>query len=128
MEADISGSQRKVVTSEVVPTRRMLGDSGIPVRNGRTLPFRVARTWSAPAGTYLERFYIIDPRSREVLYEGPAVERSVWGLQSLTEFATDVRDPISLAPGSYAVVFSLGRMLGGEVPVEAFEVSAEEAA
>jgi len=35
---------------------------------------------------------------------------------------------VLLAPGGYALVFSLGGMMGGEVPVEAFEVSAEAAA
>ena len=128
MEADISGSQRKVVVGEVAPLSRNLGASGIPVRDGRSLPFKVAREWSGPAGLYVERFYIIDPASREVLYEGPSVERSIWGLQGLTRFETEVRDPIKLAPGTYAMVYSLGGMMGGEFPVEAFEVPAEEAA
>lgn len=128
MEADISGSQRKVLVSSVVPARRTLGNEGIPIRDGKTLPFAVAREWSAPAGIYVERFYIVDPASREVLYEGPAVEQSLWGLQGLTRFETDVRDSFALTPGTYAVVHSLGGMLGGEFPVIAFEVSAEEAA
>ena len=128
MEADISGSQRKVLTSSVAPARREFGETGIPVRDGKTLPFKVARGWSAPAGLYIEQFYLIDPESREVLYESPAVERSLWGLQGLSEFETEVRDPTPLSPGKYAVVFSLGGLMGGETPVEAFEVSAEEAA
>jgi hypothetical protein len=128
MEADINGSQRKVLVSSVTPVRRTLGDEGIPVRDGKALPFLVAREWSAPAGIYVERFYIVDPKSREVLYEGSGVERSLWGLQGLTRFETEVRDPIKLAPGTYAVVYSLGGMMGGEFPVEAFDVSAEEAA
>jgi hypothetical protein len=128
MEADINGSQRKVLVHSVQPARRSLGDQGIPVRDGKTLPFQVAREWSAPAGLYIERFYVIDPKSREVFYEGPAIERSLWGLQGLTRFENEVRDPIALPPGTYAVVFSLGGMLGGEFPVEAFEVSQEEAA
>jgi hypothetical protein len=128
MEADISGSQRKVLVSSITPVRRNLGEAGIPVRDGKTLPFRVTREWSGPAGRYVERFYLIEPQSREVLFEGPAIERSIWGLQGLTSFETEVRDPISLPPGTYAIVFSLGGMLGGEFPAEAFEVSAEEAA
>ena len=128
MEADISGSQRKVLTSSVAPARRTMGEAGIPVRDGKTLPFKVVRGWSAPAGIYVERFYLIEPESREVHYESRAVERSLWGLQGLTEFETEVRDPIPLTPGKYAVVFSLGGLMGGEIPVEAFDVSAEEAA
>ena len=128
MEADISGPQRKVLIHSVNPVRRTFGDEGIPVRDGKTLPFLVGREWSAPAGVYVERFYIIDPKTREVLYEGPSAERSLWGLQGLTRFETEVRDPISLSPGTYEIVFSLGGMLGGEFPVEAFDVSAEEAA
>ena len=128
MEADISGSQRKVVTSSVTPARRTLGDEGIPVRDGKTLSFKVTRSWSGPAGLYFERFYLIEPKSREVLFESTSVERSIWGLQGLTEFTSEVRDPIKLSPGTYAIVFSLGGVMGGEIPVEAFEVSAEEAA
>jgi hypothetical protein len=128
MQADINGPQRKVLVSAVTPARRTLGDEGIPVRDGKSLPFSVAREWSAPAGIYVESFYIVDPKSREVLYEGAGVERSLWGLQGLTRFETEVRDPIKLAPGTYSVVYSLGGMMGGEFPVEAFEVSAEEAA
>jgi hypothetical protein len=128
MQADIRGSQRKVVATEVAPLRRAHGLEGIAVRDGKTLPFSVTRSWSAPAGTYPERFYLIDPKTREVYFEGPAREVSVWGLQSLTGFTDELTEPIPLAPGSYALVFSLGGLLGGEVPVEVTEVSGEEAA
>jgi hypothetical protein len=128
MEADINGAQRKVLVHSVHPARRSHGDEGIPIRDGKTLQFVVDREWSAPAGVYLEGFYLIDPKTREVLYQGPAIERSLWGLQGLTRFVSQVRDPITLSPGTYSIVFSLGGMLGGEFPVEAFEVSAEEAA
>jgi hypothetical protein len=45
-------------------------------------------------------------------------------LQSLTEVETEVREPIPLEPGSYAIVFGLGGVLGGEFPVEAFDAPA----
>ena len=48
MEADINGSQRKVLISSVAPLRRNLGDAGIPARDGKSLPFKVTREWSAP--------------------------------------------------------------------------------
>ena len=63
MEADINGSQRKVLVSSVTPVRRTLGAEGIAVRDGKSLPFLVAREWSAPAGIYIERFYIVDPKN-----------------------------------------------------------------
>lgn len=128
MEADISGSQRKVVASSVRPASRAHGEQGIAVRGAETLPFVVTRSWSAPEGTYRETFYLVDPRSREVLFEGPVREELVWGLQSLTEFRDTITEPIAIRPGSYAIVFSLGRGSGGEFPVEVVEVSEESAA
>ena len=85
MEADVSGYQRKVVTWSVRPARRGLGTSGIALRGGRTLPFIVTRAWSAPAGVYREQWFVVDPSTRGVLYEGPARDAAIWGLQSLTE-------------------------------------------
>jgi hypothetical protein len=126
--ADISGNQKKVIEQSVRPARLTVGAAGIPVRNGKTLPFTVERVWSAPAGHYPETFYLIDPKSREVYFEGPVVEYLMLGLQARTELATSVRDRIELTPGSYAIVFALQGSSGGEFPVEVFEVSAEEAA
>ena len=126
--ADIAGSQRKVIEQSVRPARAAHGGAGIPVRGGKTLPFIVDRVWSAPAGHYPETFYIIDPKSREVYYEGPVGEPLMLGLQARTELSTTVRERIELAPGSYAVVFALEATSGGEFPVEVFEVSASEAA
>lgn len=128
MEADLNGRQRKVVASSVAPLRVSHGDSGIPLRDGKTLPFTVAREWSAPAGHYEERWFLINPETREVLHEGPSRDVLVWGLQSLTEFTDEVTEPISLQPGTYAVVFALGGLMGGEFEVEAAEVSSEAAA
>lgn len=128
MEADINGAQRKVVASSIRPLKRAHGASGIVTRAGRTLPFSVTRSWSAPAGRYPEQWFLVDPKTREVLYEAPSATRLVWGLQSLTEFTTEVSEPIALEPGTYLVVFSLGRLKGGEVEVEAREAPAEAAA
>lgn len=98
------------------------------MRDGKTRPFVVERSWSAPLGVYEESFYLIDPKSREVLFEGRPVERDLLGLQAMTVVSEEVTEPIALAPGTYAVVFSLGGVMGGEFEVEAFEVPAEEAA
>ena len=121
MEAQITGNQRKVMASSVRPVKVAHGDSGIPLANGRTLPFRVARSWSAPAGVYPEQWFLVRPDSREVLYEGPVVERPIWGLQGLTDVADEVTEPFALQAGSYLVVFSLGGHMGGQVEVEAAE-------
>jgi hypothetical protein len=111
----------------VSPARSGHGAEGIPVREGRTLPFTVTRSWSAPEGYYLERWYLIDPETREVLYEGPEHMRLIWGLQGLTEITDQITDPVALKPGSYQIVFSLGGQMGGELDVVAAEVGTEAA-
>ena len=125
MEAQITGTQRKVMTSSVGPLKVSQGESGIPLRGGRTLPFRVSRSWSAPAGMYPEQWFLVKPDSREVMYEGPVVERPIWGLQGLTEVVDEVTEPITLEPGPYVVVFSLGGQMGGQVDVAAAETTSD---
>ncbi len=128
MEAQISGTQRKVFASSVRPVKLSHGEAGIPLRDGKTLPFRVDRSWSAPAGMYPEQWFLVRPDTREVLYESPAVERPIWGLQGLTDVTEEVRDPIPLQPGPYLVVFSLGGHMGGQAEVEAFDATGGGAA
>jgi hypothetical protein len=128
MEADIAGSQRKVVTSSVHPARGGREAEGIMLRDGRTLPFVVSRSWSAPAGVYVEQWFLVDPTTREVLHQSEPRETSIWGLQALTELTEEVGDGLPLAPGTYLVVFALGGLMGGELEVEAAEAPAEEAA
>jgi hypothetical protein len=127
MQADISGSQRKTVEHSVRPAHLAHGAAGIALKDGKTLPFRVSRGWSAPAGEYAERFYIIDTKSREVLFEGPERTELVRGLQAVTEFQDEIAVPFELSPGTYGLIFAVGGMLGGEETVEAYEV-VEEAA
>jgi hypothetical protein len=121
--ADIDGPQRKVVWIKAHPVRSAWGDEGIPVRDGKTLPFALTRGWNAPAGHYPEAWYLVDPSSREVLYEAPVVDRLIWGLPAVTEVTDRIEEPLELAPGSYLVVLALAGMSGGEFEVEAFEVS-----
>ncbi|CAN5531492.1 hypothetical protein BH24ACT26_BH24ACT26_09450 [soil metagenome] len=128
MEADISGSQRKVVMMRVRPTRPAHGHTGIALKKGRSLPFVVSRGWSAPAGVYREQWFLVDPATREVLLESTAQERAIWGLQGLTELADEVTQPLELRAGTYLLVFSLGGLMGGEFEVEASEAPAQEAA
>jgi hypothetical protein len=127
MEADIAGHQRKVVRSAVRPLRAAVGVQGIPVRDGRTLPFSVTRGWNAPAGYYPEGWYLVIPDSGEVLHAAYGDVTLIWGLQSVTDVTTVVKDPIELAPGSYQIVFVVGGIKGGTLDVEAFEASSEAA-
>lgn len=128
MEAEVDGPQRSVKVSEVRPAKRYHGDDGISLRNGQTLPFMVTRWWVAPAGYYDEAWYLVDPSTKEVLYEEPARLTKIWGLQGLTEVRSQVTEAFPLAPGRYLIVFALGGIKGGELEVEAAEVAAEEAA
>lgn len=123
--ADIEGPQRTVLAFSVRPAKPSLGGAGIPLRAGRTLPFVVSRQWVAPAGTYTERFYVVDRESREIIFEGPELLASMFGLQAPTEETTTVDDSFSLAPGTYLLVFALGGVSGGEFEIEAFEVAAQ---
>jgi len=128
MQADINGPQRKILSAAVRPAKAVHGTDGIAVRNGRTLGFIVTRGWSAPAGYYSEQWFLVKPDTGEVLFEGPAETRLVWGLQSRSEFVDQIETPIALQPGTYQVVFALDRLRGGELDVQAVEAPAEEAA
>ena len=128
MEADINGPQRKVLMSRVRPAKAMHGTDGIALRDGKTLPFEVYRSWSAPAGHYPEQWFLVKPDTKEVLYESPAPVRSIFGLQSPTEATTVVDEPLELQPGTYQIVFALGGLKGGELDVTVTEVPAESAA
>lgn len=127
MEADIRGHQRKVIWQTVAPLKVAHGFEGVPTRNGVTLPFRVKRSWSAPAGHYVEQFYLVDPKTREVLFESVPGDVHLMGLQAPTALTNEVSDRIRLKPGPYLVVYALDGVSGGEFEVEAVEVEAEAA-
>lgn len=127
MQADINGPQRKILTASVRPSKAAHGTEGIAVRDGLSLPFVVTREWSAPAGYYSEQWFLTKPDG-EVMFEGPAETRLVWGLQSRSEFVDTVHTPVALEPGGYQIVFSLDRLRGGEIDVTVTEAPAEEAA
>ena len=92
------------------------------------MPFTVSRAWNAPSGNYEETWYLVDPKTGEVVYEGPVKISQIWGLQSLTELTDEVTEPMTFTPGTYQVVFALGGMKGGTLDVEVSEAPAEEAA
>jgi hypothetical protein len=118
--ADIAGNQRKIMRSGARPARAVHGRDGIPVREGKTLPFVVARGWNAPAGNYPEAFYLVN-EAGEVYYEHPTETRLIWGLPSITDIESTVDQPIELQPGTYKLVFALGGIKGGETEVEVFD-------
>jgi hypothetical protein len=128
VEAEIEGAQRKVMGAAIAPLKRSLGPSGVFIKEGHSLPFVLRREWSAPAGHQLETWYLVVPSTREVVYEGPKRDVSIWGLQSLTEVVDEVPQSIPLEPGTYEIVFSLGGVMGGKLEFEAVEAPAEEAA
>lgn len=119
MEADINGPQRKILTARVRPGKTSHGEEGIALKDGRTLPFEVSRSWSAPAGHYPEQWFLVNPKTTEVLYESRRVTRSIFGLQGPTEVTDVVSEPFDLAPGTYQIVFALGSLKGGEIDVTA---------
>ena len=119
MEADINGPQRKVLMSRARPVRTAHGTEGIALQDGATLPFEVYRAWSAPAGHYPEQWFLVDPKTKEVLYESRSVTRLIFGLQAPTEITDTIEEPFELAPGTYQIVFALGGLKGGEIDVPA---------
>lgn len=128
MQADINGPQRKILSGHVRPLKAAHGLDGIAVRDGRSLPFVVAREWSAPAGYYVEQWFLVKPDTGEVFIEGPARQSLILGLQARTELVDEVVEPFLLEPGPYQVVFALGGLRGGELDVQVVQAPAEEAA
>lgn len=121
--ADIEGTQIKVLSGGARPARLSHGEAGIPVEDGVTLPFVVERRWNAPAGYYPEQWFLIDPATKEILYEGPERQLLIWGLASWTDATTEVPGGFRLQPGNYQIVFALGGARGGEADVTAAEVA-----
>lgn len=126
--AEIKGAQRKVMSHAIRPLKPSHGSRGIAVRSGRTLPFVVEEEWSAPAGNYAERFYIVDIKTREIIFEGPETLQLMWGLQGLTTVRNEIDESFGLTPGTYLLVFALGGLAGGEFEFEAIEAPSEAAA
>ncbi len=128
MQADINGPQRKILSARAQPLKAAHGLEGIAVKDGRCLPFVVEREWSAPAGYYVEQWFLVKPETGEVFIQGPAQQALILGLQARTELIDEVREVLPLEPGAYQLVFALGGLKGGEVDVSVVEAPAEEAA
>lgn len=114
----------ELVSARVTPAKRPWED-GIPVSGGTSRPFRVVRAWSGPAGHYIEQ-WSIRRGMREVVYEHPAREVHVQGMQSVTEHQDQIDQPLTLEPGDYLLVFVVeGRFMGSQ---EIRAVASEDAA
>ncbi|MBA2273845.1 MAG: hypothetical protein H0W21_08100 [Actinobacteria bacterium] len=114
--------------TSVRPLDPAYGSDGIPVQNNRTLPFSVTRAWSAPAGRYLERWFLVHPATRTVVFEGPIRDEVlIWGLQALSSLTDRLMNSFPLEPGPYLLVFALGGHKGAEIEVEAVPVSGRPA-
>jgi hypothetical protein len=120
--ADIDGDQRKLLAGAVRPVRLSHGETGLPIVNGEALPFVVERKWNAPAGYYPEQWFLIDPNTREILYEGPEKRVLIIGLATWTDVSDTSPGGFSLAPGAYQIVFALGGVQGGVVDVQAVAI------
>ena len=128
MEADVAGLQRKLIKVSVRPIDPAVGSEGIPVQDNRTLPFSVTRSWSAPAGRYLERWFLVHPDEGTIAFEGPVRDEVlIWGLQALSSLTDRMMNPFPLQPGPYLLVPALGGHKGGEVEVQAFAVPGDTA-
>lgn len=106
----------ELVRATVSPADRAW-ESGIPVLDGRTQPFRISREWSGPAGHYAEA-WSIRRGFHEVVYEHPPKEIKVRGMQSVSEHTDRVDDLLRLEPGSYLLVFVVEGLFMGSVDIE----------
>ena len=101
----------ELVSARVTPASRPW-EEGISLSGGATRPFRVVRLWSGPAGHYIEQ-WSIRRGMREVVYEHPAGEINVRGMQSVSEHVDLIDRPLTLEPGDYLLVFVVeGRFMG----------------
>ena len=100
-------------------------EDGIVVSDGLTEPFIVERSWSGPAGYYLEQ-WSIRRDGKEILYEGDLKSISIRGLQSVSTFTDQVDAPIPLEAGTYQLAFVVeGRFMGfSEIRVSSKETVA----
>lgn len=100
-------------------------EEAIAVNDGRTLPFAVERSWSGPAGKYIEQWSIRRGMG-EILYESDPKYVFVRGIQSITTHTDRVEVPFEIDPGRYRLVFAVEGYFMGAVDIEA--VSAGTAA
>lgn len=106
---------------ELVSARVLKADrpweEGIDTVDGKTLPFILERSWSGPAGNYIER-WSIRRSMQEIIYQSDPQYIFVRGIQSITKHADRVDQPISLEPGAYRLVFVVDGYFMGAADIE----------
>ena len=107
----------ELISARVAPATKPWED-GIPVKAGTSSPFRVVRSWSGPAGHYIEQ-WSIRRGFRDVIYEHPAKEIEVRGMQSVTQLEDVVDSPVTLEPGDYLLVFVVEGLFMGSAEIRA---------
>lgn len=101
----------ELLKARVAPADRPY-EEGILTVDGLTEPFIVERSWSGPAGYYLEQWSIRRSGS-EIIYSGDVKSISIRGLQSISTFTDRVDTPIPLEAGTYQLAFVVeGRFMG----------------
>ncbi|MGH2810264.1 MAG: hypothetical protein ACRDIA_05220 [Actinomycetota bacterium] len=116
--------QLELVTARVAPAEEPLED-GIRLKNGKTLPFLVERTWSGPAGSYNEQ-WSIRRGGKEIVYGSESKPIWVKGLQSIRTYTDRVDEPISLEAGTYNLVFVAEGYFMGSREITAAEAGGPE--
>lgn len=93
-------------------------EDGIALKEQRTLPFVVERSWAGPAGYYVEQ-WSLRRGMKQIVHQSPARYVRVRGIQSVTTEIDRVSEPIELEPGIYTLVLVLNGVFLGSVEVEA---------
>lgn len=106
----------ELVKVRVTPAERTYED-GILVSEGFTQPFVVERSWSGPAGWYLEQ-WSIRRGGKEILYTSDIKSISVRGIQSVSSYTDLVEKSVPLEAGTYQLVFVIEGRFMGSVDIE----------
>lgn len=92
-------------------------EEGIVTVDGKTLPFLVERSWSGPAGNYVEQWSIRRSMG-ETIYQSDAKYVFVRGIQSITKHVDRVDEPIWMEPGAYRLVFVIEGFFMGSADIQ----------
>ncbi|MGH2707505.1 MAG: hypothetical protein ACRDJK_04350, partial [Actinomycetota bacterium] len=114
----------QLMKARVAPADRPW-EQGIDLADGNTRPFVVERSWSGPAGTYIEEWSI--RRDGKVLYRRPSGYIRIRGMQSVSTYSEWIENPIALDPGAHELVFVVEGYLMGSAGIEVLTPSQRQA-
>lgn len=106
----------ELVSARVLRTDRPW-EEGIAIAEGKTLPFLMERSWSGPAGNYVEQWSIRRAMG-EIIYQGEPKYVFVRGIQSATLHVDQVDEPFSMEPGTYRLVFVVEGFFMGAAEIQ----------